>query len=502
MNSLWHQFNSWLHSVTKRERLAAEMDEEIRFHLEARAADLACHGMSEREAMRRARLEFGGVAKHKEDMRDSLGLRWWDELSGDLRYAARILSKSPGFTAIAVGSLALAIGANTTIFSVANEMLFEKLGVPHPEQLRVLKLTGDDKVLIHESWGNNWTLPDGRPSYDGFTYPVYEQLKAHDEVTQGIFAYKDIQHVNVSLKGTALSARAHLVSGNFYQQMQVKPALGRTILPSDDGASGTGAVAVISDGFWKRNFAKSPHVLGQVINVNGALMTVVGVNPPSFTGSQDVQQSPDLFMPLSMMPLLRAPTGDDGPVLSSTQLWWLQLMARPKPGISDLQAQAALDAELAPAVRGTIPLEKDDTLPHILVMDGSRGLNLAGVMYAKPLYVLLVMVGGVLLLACANMANLMLARASARQREMSVRLALGAGRWRILRQVLAESLLLSANGGALGLVLGYFGRTALPTLLQNSWEALDNTVPFNWKVFTFTAGITVGTGILFGLLPA
>ena len=507
MKSPWSRLKSWTRSVSRGKRLEADMEAEIRFHLEARAADLVREGLSPSEAMRQARLEFGTVAAHKDAMRSSLGLRWWDELREDLRYGFRILRKSPGFTSIAVASLTLAIGANTTIFSVANEMLLEHLGVPHPGQLRLLTMSGDAKVVIHMIWGDSDELPDPQHQnqlvrYDVFTYPIYQQLRGNNHVLEDLFAFKGLGRVNVTVNGAAQPADAQLVSGNFYQQMQVKPALGRAILPADDGAPGTGTVAVISDGFWSRAFGRSPAVLGKVIDVDMTPVTIVGVNSRSFSGAESVQQSPDLFMPLSTMPLFRAPFGDSGPVLASTQLYWLQVMARARPGLSDEQARASLDVALGAAVRATTTIKKGETLPHMRVEDGSKGLNYVAHQYAKPLYVLLVMVGAVLLMACANMASLMLARASARQREMSVRLALGAGRSRVLRQVLTESLLLSFIGGILGLLLGYLCRTALPRLVAKAWDYSYMEVPFNWKVFAFTATITIGTGILFGILPA
>jgi len=494
--------HSWLRSVIRRQRLEGEMEEEIRFHLEARTQDLIRQGLIPHQAARQARVEFGGVATHKDGMRHSLGLRWWDELWSDLGYGLRILKKSSGFTAIAVGSLALAIGANTTIFSVTNELLLERLAVPHPEQLRLLTITGDQKVVVHLYWGDDGGTVNGRARFDTFTYPVYQQLSARNQMLEPIFAFKNFGRANITVDGNARSVSAELVSGNFYQQLQVQPQLGRAILPSDDQAPGTGAVVVISDSFWNRVFNRSPGVIGKTITVNMSPMTVVGVNPRGFTGAESVQVSPDLFMPLSMAPLMRGSIGEPGSVLSSTDLWWLQLMARAKPGVSDEQARAALDVMLRAAVRGTMKIDKGGTLPRMEVEDGSRGLNQTARDYSAPLYVLLAMVSSVLLLACANMANLMLARAAVRQREMSVRLALGAGRWRILRQVLTESLLLSCAGGALGLLLGYSGRTLLPNLVATSWQDVEMNIPFHWEVFAFTAGITIGTGILFGIFPA
>jgi len=502
MSTQWSRLQSWFRAAFRRHRLEEDMDEELRFHLEARAADLMREGLSRQEATRQACLEFGPIVSHKDEMRHSLGLRWLDDLWCDLRYAARTLRKSPGFTAIAVGSLALAIGANTTIFSIANTMLYERLGVPHPEQLRLFTLTGDKNVAVHSSWGNWYRLPGGRTTFNSFTYPIYQQLKKDNRVLQDIFAFKDIGRANVTVDGEAQAVQLELVSGNFYQQMQVAPSLGRAILPADDSVPGSGAVAIISDGFWQRNFGRSPNVIGKVINVNTIPVTVIGVNPRGFTGAKSVQSSPELFMPLSMIPLLHAEITRDGPILSSSTLFWVQLMARTKPEIPVSQAQTALNLVVTAAMRATTTIKKDETMPELGLDDGSRGLNSAARQFAKPVYVLLALVGFVLLLACANIANLMLARASARQREMSVRLALGAGRSRILRQVLTESLMISVIGGAAGLFFYFMGRSAVPRLFVNAWEQSDLNLSFHWHVFAYTAAVTILTGILFGLAPA
>ena len=501
MSAQWSRLKSWLRSLLRRGHLEQDMDEELRFHLEARTADLMREGLSPEAAIRQARLDFGPVATHKDEMRNSLNLRWVDDLWCDLRYAARILRKSPGFTAIAVGSLALAIGANTTIFSIANEMLYERLGVPHPEQLRLFTLIGDKNVAVHSSWGTWNRLTDGRTTFNSFTYPIYQQLKKDNRVLQDIFAFKDIGRANVTVDGEARAVQLELVSGNFYEQMQVTPALGRAILSSDDSVPSAGAVTVISDGFWQRSFGRSPNVIGKVINVNTIPVTIIGVNPRGFTGAKSVQSSPELFMPLSMIPLLHADMMG-GPLLSNTMVFWVQLMARTKPEIPVAQAQIALNLAVSAAVRSTMTLKKDDTMPKLALDDGSRGLNFAAREFAKPIYVLLALVGFVLLLACANIANLMLARASARQREMGVRLALGAGRSRILRQVLTESLMISFMGGIAGLFFYLMGRSAVPKLFINAWEQPDLNLSFHWRVFLFTAAVTILTGINFGLAPA
>jgi predicted permease len=496
------RLRSWLRSILNRRHLEENMEAEVQFHIDARAADLTRSGLAPEEAKRQARLEFGAIASHKDGMRTSLGLRWADDLWCDLRYAARILRKSPGFTAIAVGSLALAIGANTTIFSVANEMLYERLAVPHPEQLRLFTLTGDNNVAVHSSWGDWNRLPGGKIRFDSFTYPIYQQLRKDNRVLQDIFAFKDIGRANVTIDGNAQAVQLELVSGNFYEQMQVIPTLGRAILPADDSVPSAGAVAIISEGFWQRSFGRSPNVIGKVINVNTTPVTIIGVNPRGFTGAKSVQSSPEVFMPLSMIPLLHADIGRDGPILSSTKLFWVQLMARTKPEIPVAQAQVALNLAVTAAIRATTTVKKDETMPELILGDGSRGLNFAAREFAKPVYVLLALVGFVLLLACANIANLMLARASARQREMSVRLALGAGRSRILRQVLTESLMISVMGGFFGIFLYIIGRSSIPKLFINAWEQPDLILPFHWRVYAFTAAVTMLTGILFGLAPA
>jgi predicted permease len=260
-------------------------------------------------------------------------------------------------------------------------------------------------------------------------------------------------------------------------------------------------VAVISDGLWERAFGRSPAALGQTINVNQSLFTVVGVSPRGFTGAKQVQSSPDVFVPISMQPLID-PKGAKGGFLDDPNLWWVDVAGRIKPGVSDAQAQAALNVELAAATRATMTVKAGESVPRLLVEDGSRGLGFTARMFKKPVYVLLALTGFVLLLACANIANLLLARGAQRQREMSVRLALGAGRGRVLRQLLTESLLLAGIGGAGGLLIGYLGRNLIPRLMANAWDQSQLNVSMDWGVFAFASGVTLLTGLIFGLAPA
>ena len=500
--NLLARLRSWLKWVVKRQRLESDLEAEVRFHLDSYAGELVRSGVPAAEAVRRARIEFGGIESHKDAIRASVGLRWWDDLWGDLQYGARILWKSPGFTSLAVVSLALAIGANTSIFSLANQLLYAQLGVPHPEQLRLLTIIASEHSVVHSSWGSISPAASGGTRFASFTYPIYQQLRKESHVLDDIFAFKENIQANATIDGAAQAVRLELVSGNLYEQMGVRPVLGRPILPSDDQAPGTGAVATISEGLWERAFGKSPDAVGKVITVNMTPVTVIGVNPRAFTGAMSVQSSADIFMPLSMIPVVKGELGTSGPLLSSSEIWWVQLMARQKPGVPVEQARAALNVAFSAAIHATMTVAKNDTIPRLDLEDGSRGLNFYGKHFARPVYVLLAVVGFVLLIACANIANLMLARSSARQREMSVRLALGAGRGRIMRQVLTESLMLAAIGGAVGLFLGYLSRTALPKLLLNAWEREGMKVPFDWKVFSFTAGVTLATGVLFGIAPA
>ena len=496
------ELKSWLRAMGRRDRLEAEMEAELANHIEWLTADLVRAGHSPAEAARRARIALGSGMVHMEEMRASLGLRWWDELRADLRYAVRLLHKSPGSTAIAALSLALAIGANTTIFAVGKQLLFDRLNVPHPEELRMLRWHGDGNQLVHSMWGEFDSAPQGGMTGPIFSYPVYVQMRDHNTALQGLVAFKE-DGMNATVRGDAQRVDAAMVSGNFYAGLGVRPQLGRALQPSDDAVPGSGTVAVISDSLWQREFGRSALVLGQTITLNQATMTIVGVNPAGFTGVKNVQQGADVFVPLSMQPVID-PKGRAS-LLTDTDLWWVNVIARSKPGVDDSQAQAALDVQLQAAVRATMTPSAGDTMPHLDLANGSRGLHFTDQMFRKPIYVLTALTGFVVLLACANIANLLLARGAQRQREMSVRLAMGAGRARILRQLLTESMLLAVLGGAGGLLLGYIGRNAAPKLLTNGWESNDlgtfNT-PLDGGVFAFTAAVTLLTGILFGLAPA
>jgi predicted permease len=508
------RFRSWLRAMAHRARLDAEMQGELEFHMESYAEELVRGGASRDEALRRARIELGSVAARKEDCRESLGLRLWDDLLADLRYGLRMLAKAPGFTAIAVVSLALGIGANTIIFTLAKKALLDELAVPHPEQLRLFTLyLGEHDNLINDVWGRFDPAPGGIIETTSFSYPVYEMMRQQNRNRQSqsgqnqgfedIFAFKELgtfDRLTATVDGEAQMVTAQLVSGNFYQGLEIDTVAGRPIQPADDAVAGQGAVAVISDGLWARAFGRSPSVIGKVIMLNLTPVTIIGVNPPGFTGAASVQSSPDVFVPLSMQPVI-LPQGK-GSLLTDRDLFWVQVMGRAKPGMNDAGALAALPVSLEQAIRATMTIPKKAVMPRLALPSGGRGLNETGRDWRMKLYVLLALSGLVLLLACANIANLLLARSAARQREVSVRMALGAGRGRILRQVFTESLLLSLLGGVAGLMLGYLGRGVIPGLMATSWRPAPFEGRFDWKVFAFTAGVSLLTGLLFGLAPA
>jgi predicted permease len=476
------------------------MEAELEFHLEAVTADLVRAGQSPQQAARQARIALGTALTHKEGMRASMGLRWVDELGADLRYAIRMLRKSPGFTAIAAVSLTLAIGANTAIFSLAKALLYDRLQVPHADKLKLVRWTGDDRVLAHHAWGDFDNTPDGGQTSSVFPYPIYHEMSLHPAGMQSLAGFKE-DGMNATVRGTARRVVVAEVTGNYYETLGVRAQMGRTIQPSDETVSDSGNVVVISDGLWSRDFGRSPGALGQTITLNQAKLTIVGVNPRRFTGAKNVLESPDLFVPISLEPLLTVQR-EEGSDLANPNFWWVNIVGRVKAGVPESEARQGLRVQFEAAVRSLCTVKVGDTIPRLHLADGSRGLHWADRMFRKPLYVLLGMTALVLLLACANIANLLLARGAQRQREMSVRMALGAGRARVARQLLTESLLLAALGGCGGLLLGYLCRNALPSLLTNSWENSSFGVSFDWVVFACTTVVILTTGVLFGLAPA
>jgi predicted permease len=434
----------------------------------------------------------------------------------DLRLAARMLLQSKAWTAVIVVSLALGIGANTALFSAIDGLLLAKLPVSDPDSLVRLRYAGRNQMATDSS-SYGFTAPDarGREVVPTFSYPMYLQFLADNRTMSDVLACAPFGRVNVVVHGQAEIATGFLTSGNYYQLLGVKARLGRTLLSDDDRPTAAPA-AVISHKYWTTRFGGAPDVVGTAAQVNSVAVTIVGVLAPEFTGEQQaVADAPDVSMPLALVPQLNRPAapGDRAEAqlwLSQPTNWWLHVMGRLKPGVTAAQVQgnlggvfqhtakAGFDAYMSslPAQERSRSYLRDRTqVPELIVDSGSRGVYDVETKDLRAVTVLSAVVLLVLLLVCANVANLLLSRATARQRELSVRLALGATRARLVRQLLTESLLLSAIGGAVGVVVGRWGQALLPGVTGRA-------TPLDWRVLAFVIVVTTATGVIFGVAPA
>jgi len=504
-----HSFLAKLRQLFRSQHDDREFSDEIETHIQLLASRFEYRGMSQEDAAIAARRQFGNAPLHHQHRRDLRSFLALATLTRDLRFAARQLYRNPLITLIAIVSLGLGIGANTAIFSVAKRVLFDVLPVHNPKELRVLSWittpssnpASANKQPVPPVWGDIFSTPAGGFSSNTFSYPVYQALLKQSTAFQSLIAFKDIS-ITATIDGTPQLVSAELLSGNAFESLGLNPAIGRSITPADDAAPGAGPVAVIADSFWSRQFARSPSVIGKVIAINGVPITIVGVAPAPFAGL-DTAAPTRIFLPITMQPIV-VPRAQHGTVslLDNPQSWWVQIIARLRPEIPEHQAQARLDVVLRQAAlsASTYPGSMDTF--HLKFDPGTRGQdNLRGVL-AQPSWILLALSGLVLLLACVNLANLLLARAASRRREISTRLALGATRGHILRQMLTESLLLSSLGGLAGLALGYLGRNAIPGMISDPALAAAMHASFDWQVLAFTAAVSLATGVLFGLVPA
>jgi predicted permease len=409
----------------------------------------------------------------------------------DIRYGLRQLRKSPGFTAVAVISLALGIGANTAIFSLINGVLFKSLPVRDPHELRVINWACFKLSVGHFSGSTNRNK-SGRLYSGSFPYPTYCDFRDQATGFSEVFAFSELGNVTVVANGTAFTADGLMVSGNFFKGYGAQTLIGRPILPRDD-RSDAEPVAVITYRAWERRFGLDPNVLGRTVTLNKSGLTVVGVLPRRYAGPLAGDQA-DFYVPMAAQPQLKS-----GYPLASRDHWWLQIMGRLSPKASEAQARASLEVLFDQTLAVSTSKLKQ---PSILLEDGSRGPLMQRKWAAQPLFVLQGVVGLVLLIACANMAGMLLARGTARQHEMMVRAAIGAGRWRLIRQSLVESLILSLAAAACALVISSWLKTGIMNFITASIGNIHFNMALDARVLLFTLGAAVATTLLFGFLPA
>ena len=486
-----------LRALFDRGSVERELHDELSFHIERQAETYARQGMDERAALRRARLEFGGLEQMKEVSRDVRGTARLESILRDLRYAVRSLRHRPAFTLTVIATLALGIGANTAIFTLVDALVLRPLPVPHAEQLVIVS----DPAAVSS---NGTAYP---PITDFVSFPLYRDVRARNSVFTDMYANGASGSLDVKIgAGTDAATEqpnARFVTGNFFSVLGVSAYAGRTFTAAEDESPGGDPVAVLAYDYWRRRFSGSSAAIGSIIRVNDVALTIVGVASPGFAGDI-VGQRVDFWLPMMMQPTIqsRMPRFDD-------RNWcWLMMMGRLKPGVTIEQARHDITAVEANAIRehvsGRELAEFEENLRNtpIHVLSGARGFSERRAEYEKALWVLMAAVGLVILVVCANVSSLMLARTVARGREMTVRMTLGAARGRLIQQMLVEGTLLAIVSSVLGLFVATWGaRVLLATVSATSSQVAIDTTP-NTRVLAFTAAMTLASVLLFGLLPA
>ncbi len=496
LRNVWSGIKALLH---KKER-NREIDEELQGYFHAAVDDKVRSGMSREEAERAARVEIGSAAVVRHRVWSASWESTVESLGQDLRFGVRQLLKSPGFSLVAILSLALGIGANTAIFTLINDLLLKSLPVHEPQQL----------VSFGKASGGG-SLGSVQPgAVDIFTYDFYKRIERDHEPFDGVAAMGSFP-TQVSVRrgagesGAATQANSHLVSGTFFDVLGSQPILGRTIQPSDTDAAGRNPVAVISYRYWQQALSADPAVIGRSLTINGTLFTVVGVMPASFYGVELNEEMPDMWLPITMQQEVMQQ--QQGSLLDAGGMFWLHMIARRRAGVGVAQAQAWITTELQHSMSDregaqvTAVRRQEIARSFVSLVPIGAGISHLRDEYEAPLAVLMGVVVLVLLIACANLANFLLAKAASREREFTTRLALGSSRTRIVRQILTETLLLAFLGGAVGLVLAFLGtRGLIDFVVGNGHTALTATPDLH--VLGFTTAICLLTGMLFGIAPA
>jgi predicted permease len=503
MTSFFRKLGWLVERRSKEEQITAE----LQFHLDQETEEHQAAGMSAQEACSAARRELGNLGLVQEDTRATWSWTLLEQLVQDLRYGARTMLRNPAFTVLASLSLALGIGANTAIYSLMDALLMRSLPVPDPGSLVVLKWhitarKGTEGTVVHSASGYFDDDPNTRLTSPIFPFPAFEVLRKSSGPLSVLFAYHPAGKLNVLVGQQAEITGGEYVSGDYFRGLGIVPAAGRLVAGDDDRA-GAPAVVVLSYGFAQRRFGDAAGAAGQTVSINNNPFTVIGVTPPGFFGVNP-SKSPDLYLPLHA-DLVLDPEKDATSIgrYQGEHYYWMEMMGRLRPGVTRAQAEAGLSSVFHAwvAATATTDLERKN-LPRLLLQDGGRGVDRLRRSYSQTLGILLAIVGLILAIACANIANLLLARSEARRREMAVRLSIGAGRWRVIRQLLTESILLALLGGGAGVLVAAWGIRFLTNVLFAGSEPFALQPELNSGVLAAALFLTVGTGLLFGLAPA
>jgi macrolide transport system ATP-binding/permease protein len=499
-----------LKRIFKRSEEDSELSQELESHLAHEIDDNLARGMSPEEARRLAYVKLGNPERIHEKIWETNRIAWLEDAWRDLRYGARTLAKAKSFTFVALLVMALGIGANTAIYSFLDSLLLSSLPVSDPSSLVVMNWHGKSRgpsedYVVHSMSGTIYDDPDGEMG-PIFPYAALSIFQESGAVFSDVFAYahnREVSRMNVSINGQTEAAGGELVSGEFFHGLGVTPAAGRLIL-ADDDRIGAAPVVVLSFAYSEKHFGGAAGAPGKTLSLNGTPFTVVGVAPPEFFGV-DPSQAPAMYVPMHANLLLMA--NDPFPFTAADYLdenyYWMQAMARLRPGVTLAQAQAQLAPRFHQWVAATATNDKERAaLPEIVLREGRGGIDSLRREYSKPFFLLMTLVALILVIACSNVANLLLARAASRRREIAVRLSEGASRSRVIRQLLTESILLGVTGGALGLVLAFWGIRLLTALLAGHSEDVMLHPHLNWHVLALAAGLSLLTGLVFGLIPA
>jgi predicted permease len=477
---------------------SADLDRELRSDLELEEEEHRERGLSPEEARLAARRAVGNTTLIREQVHEAWGWAALDHLSQDVRHGVRQLRNSPGFTVTAVLILALGIGAVTAVFTLINAALLKMLPVRNPERLVEFKATSPQF-----------------PVNDAFSYPAFETFQAQTHVLAGVLAFRELGDVDVELDAQGGLAKGQLVSGNYFTVLGVKAALGRTILPLDESTPGQSPVAVIGYDYWRTRFALDPNIVGKHVLINNVPMTIVGVTEPEFYGLQTGDKV-QISLPITMIGSVFPGFADAGGVadcLRAPFRNWLHVIGRLQPAFTRDQATANLTPVFAQSMREAaeglagLPIDSPAVRQTLLNLrlqldSGSQGLAALRQKYSKPLWIVMGIVGLLLLITCANVANLLLARANAREKEIALRLALGAGKGRLVRQLLTESILLGLGGGAMGVGLAYWGNSLLLALIARGRTPASLTAQPDLRMLGFALAVSLLTALIFGTIPA